>query len=69
MSKGSENCGSNGKRLLIPLQEAAGQLSMCRQTLIQYAGLGEIPVVKLGRKVYFRPGDLQEFVENNTIIY
>lgn len=62
--------GSNGQRLLIPLKEAAGMLSMCRQTLMEYVKKGTLPCIRLARNsVYFRPSDLEIFIDSREVQY
>jgi predicted DNA-binding transcriptional regulator AlpA len=62
--------GGNGGRLIIPLKEAATMLSMCRQTLMEHVKRGDLPCVRLAANaVYFRPGDLEKFVESRLTEY
>ena len=67
MIKGSEN---SGNRLLITLQEAAEMLSMHRHTVMNHVYRGSLPCVRLARNaVYFRPGDLNEFIQKHLVRY
>ena len=64
------NNGDNDHRLIIPLKEAAEMLCMCRQTLMEYVKKGELPCVRLApNSVYFRPGDLESFIESRLQKY
>ena len=57
-------------RLIIPLKEAASQLSMCRQSLMKYVNQGALPCVRLAKNaVYFKPEDIAEFVEKHHMRY
>jgi predicted site-specific integrase-resolvase len=64
-----KNLNTN-KRLIVPLKEAAEMLSMCRQTLMQHVMQGKLPCVRLAKNaVYFRPNDLETFIENHLMEY
>jgi len=70
MIKGSENSGNNGRRLLIPLQEAAEQLSMCRQTVMRHVYEGDSDCIRFSPKaVFFTIDDLQQFIEKHRLHY
>lgn len=58
--------GVNNRRLL-PLQEAASQLSMCRQTLMVHVRAGRLKCVRVASNaVYFRPAQLEEFIDSHV---
>jgi excisionase family DNA binding protein len=49
-------------RLLLTEREAAKALSVCQRTLWQLRTDGEIPCVRIGRAVRYRPADLHAWV-------
>ncbi|GBE29094.1 helix-turn-helix domain protein [bacterium BMS3Bbin04] len=54
------------RRLLIPLIEAAEMLSVSRQTVMNYVQRGQLQCVRPApRSVFFRPADLETFVEDH----
>ena len=65
----SGNSDGNDRCLIIPLREAAEMLNMCRQALMDIVKRGEMPCVNVGRRVYFRPSDLETFVNERVIRY
>lgn len=57
-------------RLLIPLREAAGMLSMTRQTLMEHVKRGELACVRMAmNSVFFRPSDLHKFIDTKIVEY
>jgi hypothetical protein len=63
MTNQTGNNGSNGKRLLIPLKEAAEMLCMCRQTLMIHVKAGRLPCIRFApNSVFFRPEDIECFI-------
>lgn len=51
-------------KLLYSLKDAASMMSMTRQALMSYVHKGELQCVRLAKNsVYFRPRDLDEFIE------
>jgi predicted site-specific integrase-resolvase len=54
----------NEIKLVVPLKEAAEMMSMSRQTLMSFVHKGELTCVRLAKNsVWFRPLDLNEFIE------
>ena len=52
------------KRLLIPVRDAAGFLSICEKTLWSMTvPRGTLPCVKIGRRVLYDPVDLHRWIE------
>jgi S-adenosylmethionine:diacylglycerol 3-amino-3-carboxypropyl transferase len=52
------------ERLLLTPREAAYRLNISVRHLWSLTQpRGPIPVVRLGRRIFYRPGDLQRFVE------
>ena len=49
-------------KLLLTEREAAKALSVCQRTLWQLRADGEIPCVRIGRAVRYRPADLHAWV-------
>jgi len=56
---------TTGKRLL-SAKEAAEYLGLSHRTLWAWAQQGQIPVVRLGRRVLFDQVDLDEVIEECT---
>jgi excisionase family DNA binding protein len=54
------------KPLAITKKEAARLLSISERTLFQLVADGEIPVVRLKRKVLFRPADLNAWLHSKS---
>ncbi|HKE76482.1 MAG TPA: helix-turn-helix domain-containing protein [Acidimicrobiales bacterium] len=50
-------------RELYTIPEACQALSVSHMTLYKYIDAGEIPVVRFGRNVRIRRGDLEAFIE------
>ncbi len=49
-------------KLLLSPREAAAALSVCERTLWSLADQGEIPRVRIGRRVLYRIADLEHWV-------
>ena len=54
--------GQNG-RLLSPL-EVAKYLGLSRSFVYQLAETGDLPCVKIGRSIRFRPRAIEQFIED-----
>ncbi len=55
---------------LIPLSEASEQLSMTRQTVMNYVKKGQLKCVRFATNaVWFRPEHLEEFIDKHTEQY
>ena len=53
------------KRLLIPVRDAAGFLSVCEKTLWSITEpRGDLPCVRIGRAVRYDPADLRAWIES-----
>ena len=50
-------------RLLIGLREAAYRLGVSPRTVWSLTKHGKIPAIRLGRRVLYRPSDLEAFLE------
>ncbi len=48
---------------LLDVAEAAGRLSVSRQTIRRMIDAGELPYVSIGSRVLIRPTDLDKFIE------
>ena len=51
---------------LLSVEKAAVLLSLSRWTIRVYEREGKIPSVRIGRRVLFRPEDLEEYVRNQA---
>jgi len=51
---------------LLSLKEGAKELKLSIHTLRSWVFLQKIPVVRLGRRVLLRRGDLERLIEKNT---
>ena len=61
---------SGHPRVLIPLRDAAAALCMCRQTLMEHVRKGDLPCVRMARNaIFFKPSELEKFVEKKTVWY
>ena len=66
----SGKISQNRERLLIPLTDACVMLGgVCRQFIMGKVAEGEMACVRFGRKVFFTPDDLKQFVSKNRIKY
>lgn len=54
------------KERLFTVREAAVALSVSSQTLARLVRAGELPVVRIGSRVLFRPADLEDFVDRHS---
>lgn len=52
---------------LLSLTELAQQLGRSRRTLDRLARAGEIPVVRIGRRYFFRLGDVEAWIRAHTV--
>lgn len=50
-------------RLLLTPREAAAALAISERHLVNLTKSGEVPCVRLGRSVRYRPADLQRAIE------
>lgn len=53
-------------RPLVTVKVASQLLGLCERKIGQLADAGEIPRVRIGRSVRFRPEDLKAFIERNV---
>lgn len=54
-------------RLLIPEPEAAHRIGgLCLKSMFNLRKRGELPFVKVGSRVMYRPGDLEAWVARQT---
>jgi excisionase family DNA binding protein len=51
---------------LLSVTEACEALNVSRQLLYRMIGAGELPVVKIGDRTLFRPGDIETFIARST---
>ncbi len=49
--------------LLLSIKQAAQALSLCERTIWDLVKKGELPHVKVGRRVLFSPASLQSWIE------
>jgi excisionase family DNA binding protein len=49
--------------LLLGVREAARALAIGQQTLLRLARAGDVPCVRIGRSVRFRPSDLRTWID------
>jgi len=50
--------------LLLDVHEAAGALAVSERTLARLTAAGEVPVVRIGRRVLYDRQDLRRFVSS-----
>lgn len=57
--------GGNGNVAgrLLSVKEAAAYLGLSKQTVYNWRSQGRVAYVKLGRRVLFRPADLDKLIE------
>jgi excisionase family DNA binding protein len=51
-----------GVRLLLRIEEAAKRLGVGRSTMYQMIQGGSVPVVRIGKSIRIKPGDLEAWV-------
>lgn len=51
--------------LLIPVPEAAKLIGISRAAAYRFASVGELPIKRLGRRVYVVSARLREFIETD----
>jgi excisionase family DNA binding protein len=61
-----ENASSQTKKLLLSKRAAAELLSLCARTVDYLVDEGELPVVRVGRRVLFRVRDLEVFAHRGS---
>jgi len=63
-----ENLSIEEKTLsrLLNAQEVAAALNMGLSTVYQLVERGELPSIRIGRSVRFRPEDLEKFIESKA---
>lgn len=49
--------------MLLKVSDAAKTLAIGQQTLLRLARAGDVPAVRIGRSVRFRPDDLRNWIE------
>jgi excisionase family DNA binding protein len=52
---------------LLGVKQAASQLGVSPKTISRLVAARQLPVVKIGRRVLFRVGDLETLVERRTV--
>jgi excisionase family DNA binding protein len=56
----------DGSRMLLPEDATRAALGgISRPTLFRIRQRGEIAVVRVGRRVFFRPADVEAYIERN----
>jgi excisionase family DNA binding protein len=53
-------------RLLVDARTAAKMLGVCQRTLWRLTDIGELPHVRIGRRVLYCPQQLREWVERRA---
>ena len=51
----------------IPIEEAALMVNLAKNTLYGMVGRREIPFYKRGKKLYFKPAELREWIGSNKV--
>ncbi|GLS30562.1 transcriptional regulator, AlpA family [Mesorhizobium albiziae] len=54
-------------KLLLNVNEAVAATGIGRSSLYELMRVGELPVVKIFSRTYFRPSDLEAFVERRLV--
>jgi len=57
---------SNIEPILYTVPEAAKLLRISKRTLWKLTKNGLIPCVRIGRRVYYKPNDILEFINSHT---
>jgi len=55
-------------KILLTYEEAAWSLGICERNLRTMVSRGQVPVVELGGKVLFDPGDLEELRQKHKTL-